>query len=64
MLSSILSTVISFIGKVLPFLFAYKSGSDSAKAKQAKETLNVIKKAKESEDDVDRMSPSERDKWL
>ena len=55
---------MSFIGKVLPFLLAYKAGGDSAKSKQNKETLDVVKRAKKSEEDVDGMSSSERDKWL
>ena len=62
--SNLFASILNFIGKVLPFLFAYKAGSDSAKAKQTKETLDVVQRTNQSKRDTANMPDDRRDKWL
>ena len=64
MLSSIISFITNIVGKVLPLLFAYKSGKDSQRNKETEGVLNSATQAKKAKESINNMSKSERDKWL
>jgi len=63
-MSSLIGAILNLFGKVLPLLFAYKSGKDSQKVNDMKGTLEDVAKAKKAKESVDNMSDDERDKWL
>jgi hypothetical protein len=64
MIATILGSVFNLFTKVLPLLFAYKSGKDSAKLDQLEEVVDVIKEANEVEDSINRANSSDIHKRL
>tara|TARA_B100000700_G_C14590958_1_gene644606 strand:+ start:85 stop:315 length:231 start_codon:yes stop_codon:yes gene_type:complete len=55
-ISSIVSSVVNIFTKILPFLFAYKAGKNSAEKKELEDAIEKNKKADKIEQDIDRMA--------
>jgi hypothetical protein len=55
----LVSSVFSFFTRVLPLLFAYKSGKDKAKQEQLEEVIEDVNEANKIENDVDRATDSD-----
>jgi len=64
MIGTILGAVFNLFTKVLPLLFAYKSGKDSAEIERLEEVVDVIKEANEVEDSINRATSSDVRKRL
>tara|TARA_R100000781_G_scaffold114856_1_gene87255 strand:- start:3050 stop:3280 length:231 start_codon:yes stop_codon:yes gene_type:complete len=67
-ISSIVSSVVNIFTKILPLLFAYKSGKNSAEKKELEDAIEKNKERDKVEEDIDRMSDSSvvrklRNRW-
>tara|TARA_B100000424_G_scaffold266735_1_gene258381 strand:- start:67 stop:297 length:231 start_codon:yes stop_codon:yes gene_type:complete len=55
-ISSIVSSVVNIFTKILPFLFAYKAGKNSAEKKELEDAIEKNRKADKIEEDIERMA--------
>jgi methyl coenzyme M reductase subunit D len=55
-ISSIVSSVVNIFTKILPFLFAYKAGKNSAEKKELEDAIEKNREADKIEEDIDRMA--------
>lgn len=65
---SFLGNIFSFLGKILPLMFAWKAGKDSAQADVLEKETEIVEDKNETKRDVDRMSDDAvrkqlRDNW-
>jgi len=55
-ISSIVSSVVNIFTKILPLLFAYKAGKNSAEKKELEDAIEKNREADKIEEDIDRMA--------
>ena len=55
-ISSIVSSVVNIFTKILPFLFAYKAGKNSAEKKELEDAIEKNRKRDKIEEDIERLS--------
>ena len=55
-LSSIVSSVVNIFTKILPLLFAYKAGKNSAEKKELEDAIEKNRKRDKVEEDIERLS--------
>ena len=55
-ISSIVSSIVNIFTKILPFLFAYKAGKNSAEKKELEDAIEKNREADKIEQDIDRMA--------
>ena len=65
---SFIGNIFSFLGKILPLMFAWKAGKDSAQADVLEKETEIVEDKNETERNVDRMSDDTvrkqlRDNW-
>ena len=65
---SFIGNIFSFLGKILPLMFAWKAGKDSAQADVLEKETEIVEDKNETKRNVDRMSDDAvrkqlRDNW-
>ena len=55
-ISSIVSSVVNIFTKILPLLFAYKAGKNSAEKKELEDAIEKNRKRDKVEEDIERLS--------
>ena len=61
---SLVSSIIGFLGKILPLLFAFKAGKDNAEKKELETAVDNAKKRNKIEKKVDMLSDADVSKQL
>ena len=65
---SFIGNIFNFLGKILPLMFAWKAGKDSAQADVLEKETEIVEDKNETKRNVDRMSDDTvrkqlRDNW-
>ena len=61
---SLVSSIISFLGKILPLLLAFKAGKDNAEKKELETAVDNAKERNKIENKVDKLSDGDVSKQL
>jgi len=61
---SLVSSIISFLGKILPLLLAFKAGKDNAEKKELETAVDNAKERNKIENKVDKLSDDDVSKQL